>query len=181
MSADRARRIEFERAILVYLDEVYRYAFRIARDAERAEDLTQETFLQAWRSFDHFTMGTNARAWVYRILHNVRSHSLRGLARERATVGIDDVPAGALAYDPPLPAIFERRIVEEAFATLDDASRELVVLADVEGFTYREIGDILQVPLGTVMSRLSRARRRLRSLVSQHTHGVRAGERASGE
>jgi RNA polymerase sigma-70 factor (ECF subfamily) len=181
MPSDRRRRREFERAILVHLDEVFRYACRVTQDATRAEDMAQEAFLQAWASFDRFEPGTNARAWLYSILHHVLSHARRAEARDRLTLGLDHAPEGVLSYESSLPASLDARVVHEAFAVLDDNTRELLILAEVEGLTYRELANVLDVPLGTVMSRLSRARSRLRALVVERTRVGQHADRASGE
>ena len=163
---------------LAHLDEVYRYACRLTRQPSLAEDLTQETFLQAWASFERFERGTNCRAWLYRIFHHVHSHSRRKKAREARGLELHQLPAHAVVYDPPLPRVLDERLVEEAFVELGEEARELVLLADVEGFSYREIAAILGVPIGTVMSRLSRVRKRLRALVT--TRANAGSKRASG-
>lgn len=181
MWADRQRRDEFERHALVFLQEIYRYAARVSGDRRRAEDLTQETFLQAWRSFDRFAIGTNCRAWLYRIFHNVLSHARREMARERLASDLDDLPPSVATYDPPLPQTLDVRLVHEAFAALSEDTRELLLLADVEGFTYREMADVLDIPIGTVMSRVSRARKRLRALVTARINRQSRATRASGE
>lgn len=176
---DPSRRDEFSRVILVHLDEVYRYACRLTRDVARAEDLTQETFLQAWRSFDRFAPGSHARAWLYGIFHNVLGRDRRQAGRERHVVDLEQLPPHVLVHEPLLSRVLDLATVERAFAGLSEAAREIVLLADLEGLAYREIADVLGVPIGTVMSRLNRARKQLRAAVTSHVHGAR--ESASGE
>ncbi|HEY0874300.1 MAG TPA: sigma-70 family RNA polymerase sigma factor [Vicinamibacterales bacterium] len=180
MRPDRSRRREFEQVAVKHLDEIYRYACRLTRQPPLAEDLTQETFLQAWSSFARFEPGTNCRAWLYRIFHHVHSHARRRSNRETARVEMADLPDHALLYDPPLPRVFDRRLVQDAFGALPPDARELLLLAEVEGFTYREIASILEIPIGTVMSRLNRARKRLRALVISKVNES-APPRVSGE
>ncbi len=134
-----------------------------------ADDLVQETFLQAWRSFDRFAPGTNCRAWLYRILILV-AHGQRR-KNGRGEVALSDLPEDALAIEAPLPEVFGREHVLLAFESLPDDQRLLLQLADVEGLLYREVALALQVPLGTVMSRLHRARRLLRRRVAERVVG----------
>jgi RNA polymerase sigma-70 factor, ECF subfamily len=159
----------FRRDALVHLPELRRVATRLAGDPGSADDLVQETFLQAWRSFDRFAPGTNCRAWLYRILilvaHGQRRRNGRG------GVALSDLPEDALAVEAPLPEVFGRDHVLVAFESLPDDQRLLLQLADVEGLRYREIADALQVPLGTVMSRLHRARLLLRRRVAERVLG----------
>jgi RNA polymerase sigma-70 factor, ECF subfamily len=170
-------RTQFERDALPYLSQMHSYARRMTRSAADADDLVQETFLSAFRFFHQFQEGTNLHAWLHRILHNKainlgkrnqreRLHSLPGeladwqLAKAQAltTSGWKSAEADALDRLPD-PA------VKLALQQLGENARLTVYLADVEGFTYREIAAVMGVPVGTVMSRLHRARRRLRELL----------------
>lgn len=153
----------FLREALVHLDEIFRVACRLMPDRASAEDVTQETFLRAWAAFQRFEQGTNCRAWLFRILFHVRAEECRRLKRAEAVVGTD-----ALATcDPPSPGVVIRADLERALAALPDDFRTVITLADIEGLTYREIAEALDIPMGTVMSRLSRARR----LVRRHLAG----------
>ena len=180
MRSHRSRRREFEQVALAHLDEIYRYACRLTRQPSLAEDLTQETFLQAWSSFERFEPGTNCRAWLYRIFHHVYSHDRRRQSRDDRRVDLQDLPAHAIIFDPPLQRVFDHRLVADAFSELGSDARELILLADVEGFTYREIALLLEIPIGTVMSRLSRARKRLRMLLTSRANAC-GHARVSGE
>ncbi|MDO5662474.1 MAG: sigma-70 family RNA polymerase sigma factor [Brachybacterium sp.] len=169
-----AEDFDFEAEALAHLDSLYGGALRMTRNPQDAEDLVQETFVKALRARDRFTPGTNMRAWLYRIMTNtyisdyrakqrrpreswsediedwqlaeVESHTSRGL-RSAETEALDKLPEDA---------------VKEALAELRDDYRMAVYLADVEGFAYKEIADIMDTPIGTVMSRLHRGRRQLR-------------------
>ncbi len=163
---------EFERAAVVHLDELVRVATRLTRSRSLAEDLVQETFLQAWRSFDRYEAGTNCRAWLYKILFHVMSQQRRRAGRQPNHVALEAAPASALgSSDAPADVLRTRRI-QEAFDALAEPQRSVLLLADVEGFRYREIAEVLEIPVGTVMSRLSRARAHMRqALVSTRACG----------
>jgi RNA polymerase sigma-70 factor (ECF subfamily) len=159
---DEARqRLEFfETQALEYSDQLFRVALRVCQDREKAEDLVQETYLQAWRSFDRFQQGTNLRAWLYKIMFNL---FYSGLRKNRLNlVRVEESIAETIAYEAPMP---QQLTDEDVLAALERIPRDFqipVVLADVEDFSYREIADLLEVPLGTVMSRLHRGRKLLR-------------------
>ncbi len=132
-----------------------RFAVRLTNDAPSAEDLVQETLLKAWRGFHQFREGSSARAWLYRILMN----AFYGRARKASldTIPLEGyVPAGASS------AVIDRLEINQALDSLPVEQRSVLLLGVVEGFTCREVSEILLVPIGTVMSRLSRARRTLR-------------------
>jgi RNA polymerase sigma-70 factor (ECF subfamily) len=161
--SDADRHDTFRRAAVIHLDALYRFARRIADgDIALAEDLVQETFLQAWRSFDSFELGTNCRAWLYRILLNCWSHEQRRRSRHPVVVDSDAVEREPLVFDPPPATDITAEEVVAAFEKLPQEFQVVVLLADVEELTYREIAEVLAVPIGTVMSRLSRGRRLLR-------------------
>jgi len=151
----------FRHEALPHLRELLRVATRLCGDRERGEDLVQETYLQAWRSFASYQPGTNCRAWLYRILLLLAKARRRREAPGRA-VPLDDVPEGAFAISPVTPEVFGRDHVLAVFESLGEGQRLVIQLADVEGLSYREVAEVLGVPIGTVMSRLSRARSLLR-------------------
>jgi RNA polymerase sigma-70 factor (ECF subfamily) len=156
----------FEGEALAYADQLFRVGIRLCRERAKAEDLLQETYLQAWRSFHRFEPGTNLRAWLYKILFNVY---YTGQRRERLElVPVEETIAETIAYDPPSP---QHLTEEEVLGALDRLPKDFqipVVLADVEELSYREIADALQIPLGTVMSRLHRGRNMLRSILANY-------------
>lgn len=168
-------RQEFERLVGEHLSGLFGAALRLTRNRANAEDLLQETFLRAWRSFHTFRPGTNARAWLYRILMNAYIDAYRKTTREPEVVDQDDVDEFYLYSKVQESDEYKRAgNPEEAFlATLMDADvkaaleslperfRAAVILADIEGFSYKEIAEILDIPIGTVMSRLHRGRRQL--------------------
>lgn len=170
--SDAERRSRFERVIGEHLDGLYRSARRLTRDQTAAEDLVQEVMLKAWRSFHTFQEGTNIRAWLHRILMNAFFDAYRKKTREPELVDQEDVGEFYL-YDKaregaalsqagnPEMEVLDRIMdaeVRQALESLPAQFRAAIILADVEGFTYAEIAQILEIPIGTVMSRLSRGR-----------------------
>lgn len=166
LSSDR--RDEFDRAALVHLPELLRVAARLCRSAEAGEDLLQETYLQAWRSFHRFEAGTNCRAWLYKILLYTYASQNRRRMRQPFLVDLDAAGESALLVEPPTPDTLSAEAVKTAFDRLPETFRTLVVLVDVEGLTYREAAEALDIPVGTVMSRLSRGRGLLRLELARH-------------
>ncbi|HEY7510995.1 MAG TPA: sigma-70 family RNA polymerase sigma factor [Vicinamibacteria bacterium] len=154
------REERFEAEALPHLRSLYGTAFRMTRNAHDAEDLVQETFLRAYRAFDGFTPGSNIRAWLYTILHRVRTDAFRRSRRSPRTVELaDEGPA----VPPPQDALAQGgEDLARALESLPDVFRNAVVLRDVEDFSYQEIARILDVPMGTVMSRIHRGRALLR-------------------
>ena len=150
---------EFERVAMPHAPSLLRFALRLTHDAPSAEDLVQETLLLAWRGFGQFQTGTNARAWLFRILINAFHAQNRKARRSQPSpVLTSDIWA---APDSNL----EFLEVVQALERLGAGQRTVLLLAAVEGFTCREIADILAIPIGTVMSRLCRAREAMRELL----------------
>jgi RNA polymerase sigma-70 factor (ECF subfamily) len=156
------RREEFDRVAIVHLPELLRVARRVCGTRESADDLVQETYLQAWRSFGRFQSGTNCRAWLYRIMFCCRSRVERERARRPPTVELDARVEDALRFDPATPDTLTIQSVHAAFGRLPEPFRIVILLVDIEQLTYREAAEALDVPIGTIMSRLSRGRRLLR-------------------
>ena len=152
---------DFEAAALPHLNELYRTAARLVGSRTEAEDLMQETYMQAWKSFNRFELGTNCRAWLFRILFNKANHHRRWLFW-RKIHDCEAVLEESLKYDPPINEQLTDEEVLLALARLPRCYREVVLLADVEEFSYKEIAGILNVPIGTVMSRVHRGRKLLR-------------------
>jgi RNA polymerase sigma-70 factor (ECF subfamily) len=147
---------EFERIVMPEAPRLLRFAIRLTRDTAAAEDLVQETLLKAWRSFHQFQDGTDARAWLYRILINAFYGEGRKTRAATATARLEvQFPASAGS------AMIERLEINQALDALPLEHRTVLLLGVVEGFTCREVSEILSVPIGTVMSRLSRARQSL--------------------
>ena len=166
------REARFAREALPYLDQLYTAALRLTRHEADAEDLVQETYVKAFRAFHQFVPGTNLKAWFYRILGNTYISSYRKAQRAPRTTCTPELEDWQLAKVQPreasqsaeaeaLARIPDSRVVE-AMRSLVPKYRVAVYLADIEGFSYKEIAEIMAVPVGTVMSRLSRGRAQLK-------------------
>lgn len=158
----------FESEAIPHLDDVYRVALWLSRNVAEAEDLTQETFVQAFKSFDSYESGTNCKAWLMTILHRTNSKRLRKLTRLRIVEDVDEMIAATIAFEPPIPQTITDEDILNALRRLPDQFRNVVVMADVEDFAYKEVAQILGVPIGTVMSRLHRGRKMLRLELASH-------------
>ncbi len=153
---------DFEAAALPHLNELFRTAARLVGNRTEAEDLLQETYLQAWKSFYRFELGTNCRAWLFRILLNKANHHRHRLFWRKRHDSAAELESW-LEYHPPINEQLGDEEVLRALERLPRHYREAVLLADVEDFSYKEIAAIRRVPIGTVMSRLSRGRKLLRA------------------
>jgi RNA polymerase sigma-70 factor (ECF subfamily) len=160
----------FEQEALSYLDALYRTGLRMTRSEADAEDLVQETYIRAFRFRDQFTPGTNLKAWLFRILTNTFINSYRRKVAQPRTTELDDVEETTLhrhmteaTGGPPEPeqAVLDRVVDSEVTDALEDLPERFrtVVLLDVEGFSYKQIAEMLDIPIGTVMSRLHRGRK----------------------
>jgi len=173
------RRERFERDAMPLMPQLYSAALRLTRNPADAEDLVQEAYLRAYRGFGGFTPGTNLKAWLYRILTNTFINNYRKKQRQPVTVLEDDIPDWYL-YDhladdshsgetaSAEAQVLERmpdEDVQAALEALPENFRMAVWLADVEGFAYKEIAEILNIPIGTVMSRLHRGRKSLEKML----------------
>jgi len=157
---------DFEAAALPHINDLFRAARRVIGSQTEAEDIVQETFLQAWKSFHRFEPGTNCRAWLFKILFHVMSHHRRKLFRLPVTDVAEEALAETAVYSPaPNQHLTDEEILA-AFDRLPQLYRAVVMLADVQEFSYKEIATVLNIPLGTVMSRLNRGRKILRQALS---------------
>jgi RNA polymerase sigma-70 factor (ECF subfamily) len=170
----------FEETALPHLDTLYRVALRLTRDPARAEDLVQDAMLRAFRAWDRFEPGTNARAWLVTILRNIFINDYRRSRREPAAVQLDAIEPRLFFHDlaerDPEGEFFNELIDERILAAVDALPtefREAVVLSDMEGMSYAEIAQALGVPIGTVKSRLFRGRRLLQHAL--YDYAVEAG------
>lgn len=161
----------FEDLAMPLFDSLYNFARWLTANREEAEDLVQETYLKGLKGFSSFQQGTNFRAWMFRILRNSFLTSRTGL-KHRASVPLEDADAPALAVtaDTPETILIDRsniELLQRAIEELPVVFREVLLLCDVEELSYREIAEALSIPPGTVMSRLSRARRALAEIVKE--------------
>lgn len=163
---------EFESAALPHLNDLYRTAARVIGNRTEAEDLVQETYFQAWKSFHRFEPGTNCRAWLFKILFHLIQHQRRKWYNSRLVKESDQMPLqDTVAYEPPVPQHLRDEDVLAALEKISVHYREVVLLADVQEFSYKEIAATLGVPVGTVMSRLSRGRKLLRAELTGFAEG----------
>jgi RNA polymerase sigma-70 factor, ECF subfamily len=162
------RQQDFERLAMPHTRSLLRVARRLTPDLSTAEDLVQETMLSAWRGFHQFTAGTNERAWLFRILINAAHARGRKLQSAPQTVPISE-------HDFPVDASAPMAVeVTRALDELPLEQREVLMLGVVEGFTSQEMSEILSIPIGTVMSRMSRGRQALRAKLSPQSMGKEA-------
>lgn len=172
---DQERAARFERDAMEYLDQLYGAALRMTRNAADAEDVVQEAYAKAFASFKQFKPGTNLKAWLFRILTNTYINTYRKAQRRPRTSDDENVEdwqiARAASHEATglrsaeveaLDAMPDTQVME-ALNGLSDDFRQVVTLADIEGFSYKEIAQIMGTPIGTVMSRLNRARKQLRA------------------
>ncbi len=169
-------RVEFEREALPHLDALFGLALRLTGgDEARSEDLVQDAILKAYRSWDRFEIGTNCRAWLMTILRNTFINEFRRVKSRPTSIEFEQVaerpPTDTLFEADPEGQIFERIIDDEVIAAiqeLPDNFRIPIVLSDIEGLPYQEIADLLGIPVGTVKSRLFRARKRLQARLYEY-------------
>ena len=165
----------FEELAMPLFAPLYNFACWLAGDRAAAEDLVQETFMKALRGFGSYKQGTNFRAWIYRILRNTYLTSQTGLKAAISLDSDEDAPPEPSTAETPESILllrYEQHAITSALETLPVGFREIILLSDVEEMSYQEISQTLDIPMGTVMSRLSRARKAMRALLSQPSVGV---------
>ncbi len=186
-------RNEFERLAMRHVDPLYSAALRLTKNDRDAEDLVQDTFVRAYRFFDKFERGTNIKAWLFKILTNTFINRYRRTVKERALVEGSEREAvherfiSREASDQasnPEQAFFDHLLSDDVLAAIDAVPvdfRMVVILADLQEFSYREIAEIVDVPVGTVMSRLYRGRRLLQKALGAYAAAAGVVRPASGE
>lgn len=162
MSSAESRREEFESAALPHIDDLFRTASAMVGSRTVAEDLVQETCLEAWKSFHRFEAGTNCRAWMFKILIHRVHHYRRKWYQWFSKTTSDELLVDNLKYEAPVPDDIRDEDLLKALESIPEMFRVIVLLADVQEFSYKEIATMLEIPVGTVMSRLSRGRKHLR-------------------
>jgi len=162
----KASRERFDAEAMPYMNDLFRTACRLTGERGRAEDAVQEAFLQAWKSFDRFEPGTNCRAWLFKILFHCVNHQRRRIFRFPLLKQTEDFIEANLTAKTPLPDKLTDGEILTALDKITKDFRSVVLLVDVEEFAYKEVAEILDIPIGTVMSRLSRGRKALRDQLS---------------
>ncbi|MFL5496222.1 MAG: sigma-70 family RNA polymerase sigma factor [Gemmatimonadales bacterium] len=175
MAEPSAAGLSFDEEALPHLDALYRVALRLTGDAARAEDLVQDTMLKAYRSWRQYRPGTNAKGWLLTILRNTFINDYRRRKLEPVAMDLETVEPHAIFRDmetaDPEGAFFSQIVDEKVLQAIDALPpefREVLVLSDLEGLRYAEIAEALEVPVGTVKSRLFRARRLLQAALYEH-------------
>jgi len=187
---DPSRQQEFEDVALVHLDALYKTAHRLTGSPEEAEELVQETFLRAFRFFHQFQEGTNCRAWLYKILRNTFVNRYEKQKRNPGGIDLDEVSPFIGEHDHNIgfqPDTYEQmlgRVLDDdvmaALMALPEPYRIVVILADLEALPYKEIAEIVAIPIGTVMSRLFRGRKAMRGQLMEAAKRYGIGREANG-
>ncbi|MBD3181850.1 sigma-70 family RNA polymerase sigma factor [Candidatus Poribacteria bacterium] len=171
-SAEEKKR-EFEEIAIQYMDSLYSAALRMTRDGNEAEDLVQDAYLRAYRFFDKFEKGTNFKAWLFKILKNIYINKYRKRSKMPQMVEVSDVEVVGELSDTYTPEneIFDKLLDDDLTSAIEDLPEEFrfaIILSDVEGLSYKEIANVLDIPIGTVMSRLHRGRKLLRESLKDY-------------
>ena len=187
-SQERQKQLEFQQEAVVHLNALYNYALHITMNPDDAEDLVQETYLKAYRFFNSFERGTNCKAWLFKILKNNYINRFRRDSKEPAMVDYDvikdfyhsikDVQADTTEAESDYFHSLLHEEVYQALQALPEEFREVIQLCDIEGFTYEEIANMVDSPIGTVRSRLYRGRKLLRNQLEDYArkYGLNPGK-----
>jgi RNA polymerase sigma-70 factor, ECF subfamily len=167
LSADSSPTERFEAEAMPHLNNIFRAALRMVGDNARAEDVAQEVYLQAWQSFHRFEPGTNCHAWLFKILFHCVNHDRRKWLRFPLMQESEVVTEANLVHIEPIPETLTDNDILVALDRLPADYRAIVLIVDVEEFSYKDASQILSIPLGTVMSRLSRGRKLLREQLGE--------------
>lgn len=154
---------EFENIAMPHMNDLYRTARRTLGSQTEAEDVVQETYLQAWKSFHRFEPGTNIRAWLYKIMFHVINHHRRKSYRLVTLKEEEEFLFEQMTYEPPVSPELRDEDILAALDRVPQNFRAVILLADVQEFSYKEVAEALGIPIGTVMSRLNRGRQMLRT------------------
>lgn len=188
MSPDNSKHEFFEKELLKHIDALHNFAFYLTHNEEEADDLVQETYYKAFKHLDYFEDGTNSKAWLFKILKNNfineyrrKSRSLKRVDFEEVLREFDDEDEidlpDEVALDPDVAGLILGDEITEALKSIPLDYRSLIVLSDLEDFTYEEIAKILDIPLGTVRSRLHRARAMLKKKLHVYAKGLGINEK----
>lgn len=170
----------FEAEALPLMPDVFRVAKWLVRDTTEAEDLTQETFIQAMKSFHRYSPDTNCKAWLMTILYRVNGKRRMKLGRLKLVEDVDEQIAETIAFEPPIPQALTDDDILAAIERIPEKFSQVVLLTDVEDFSYKEAAELLELPIGTVMSRLHRGRRFLRQELTEYKGRSGTGIVANG-
>ncbi len=178
LSSKQERDAQFEKEFMPYIDALYNFGYRLTLDEDDANDLVQETYMKAYRFFDSYEQGTNAKAWLFRILKNSFINDFRKKSKEPAKVDYQEIETyyNSDDFDETITTDLRSETVQDmlgdeiatALNTLAVDFRTVIVLCDLEGFTYEEMAKILNIPIGTVRSRLHRARNLLKDKLREY-------------
>lgn len=152
----------FEIEAMPHMPDLFRVAMFLKRNRDMAEELVQETLMQGLKSFHRYKLGTNCKAWLTTIMYNTHYKQIRKITKLKLVEDTEEIIAQTVPFEPSIPQQVTDEDVLHAIDNVPDTFREIVVLCDVEGFSYKEIASIMDIPMGTVMSRLHRGRKILR-------------------
>ena len=167
---------DFENEALPNMPDLFRNAMRLTRKESDAEDLVQETFFQALRSFHRYEVGTNCKAWLMTIMHNLNLKRHRKIRTMALVDDGEETIAETIPFEPSIPEVLTEDGIISAMDKIPDQYRQVVILADVEEYSYKEISSILDVPVGTVMSRIHRGRKLLRIELAEFAKEFNLGQ-----